>query len=139
MIIFDSGFLYAYTNDKDRHNNDATTIIEKSFKGQYGRMIVSNFVIDEVLTLAYSRTRNCRLSFDIKSFINEKTDDNDLFYKIFIDDKLMELTQEYFDIYCKKGLSFTDCSILACMKEFDIEHLASFDQGFKGLVKILPE
>lgn len=38
----------------------------------------------------------------------------------------------------KKPLSFTDCCILSFMDKNEIEHPATFDSDFGGLVKLVP-
>ena len=45
---------------------------------------------------------------------------------------MIQLTEENYEKYSEKGLSFTECSKLAVMKSFQIENLASYDTGFKG-------
>jgi len=39
-----------------------------------------------------------------------------------------------FSRYVDKKLSFTDCSIIKLMKNKGIDHLASFDGGFDGIM-----
>ena len=105
-----------------------------ALKGEYGKIVISNYITDESLTLARARTGSCQCSKDIKQFIKEKKGNIEIILEVIIDRPLIESSESFFDKFCSKGLSFTDCSILAVMKSLNIENLASFDGGFKGLV-----
>lgn len=132
MIVIDSGFLYAYINKDDPKHDLTSELMNKTLKGEYGKLIVTNYIIDEVLTLARVRTGRCECGEAIQSFLKTKKENTDLFFTIIINKKIIDLTEEYYKSYCEEGLSFTDCSILACMKEYEIDYLASHDRGFKG-------
>jgi len=53
---------------------------------------------------------------------------------LFIDQEILERGWITFAKYADNKLSFTDCSIIELMKNKDIDHLASFDGGFDGIV-----
>ena len=53
---------------------------------------------------------------------------------LFIDQEILENGWITFAKYADKKLSFTDCSIIELMKNKGIDHLASFDGGFDGIV-----
>ena len=53
---------------------------------------------------------------------------------LFIDQIILERWWITFARYADKKLSFTDCSIIELMKNKGIDHLASFDCGFDGIV-----
>ena len=134
LIFIDSGFLYSYINRKDKQHTNTLSIMRLALAGVYGKIVLSNYITDEVLTLAKVRTGRCQCSKDILEFIKSKKEKNNIILEILLDKSLIQLTEENYEKYCEKGLSFTDCSILAVMKSFQIENLASFDTGFKGLV-----
>ncbi len=137
MIFIDSGFLYSYMNDKDNKHKNTLPIMKSVFSGEYGKIIIANYITDETLTLARVRTGNCQCSKDIKQLIKTKKGKINIFFEVILDRTLIESSELNFERYCDKGLSFTDCSILAVMQSLQIENLASFDCGFKGLVKNL--
>jgi predicted nucleic acid-binding protein len=111
--------------------------MKKALKGEYGKLIVTNYIIDEVLTLARVRTGKCESGEAIQISLKTEKDKKNLFFTIIIDKKIIDLSEEYYKNYCEQGLSFTDCSILACMKEYEIDYLASFDKGFKEKVNLI--
>jgi predicted nucleic acid-binding protein len=53
---------------------------------------------------------------------------------IFVDVDILEKSWNTFVKYSGKKLSFTDCSTVELMKNRGIEHLASFEGGFDGIV-----
>jgi predicted nucleic acid-binding protein len=56
---------------------------------------------------------------------------------VIIEKNLMEKTHELYNKYCEKGLSFTDCSILAVMKEKNPDQLATTAKEFDGIVSVV--
>jgi len=65
---------------------------------------------------------------------NEKKDIPRFINMLFIDQEILERWWITFAKYADKKLSFTDCSIIELMKNKSIDHLASFDGGFDGIV-----
>jgi len=65
---------------------------------------------------------------------NEKKDIPRFINMLFIDQEILEKGWITFARYADKKLSFTDCSIIELMKNKGIDHLASFDGGFDGIV-----
>jgi len=53
---------------------------------------------------------------------------------LFIEQEILERGGITFAKYADKKLSFTDCSIIELMINKGIDHLASFDGGFDGIV-----
>lgn len=137
MILVDSGFLFAFIDKDDPNHEVADKIMIRALSGDYGKLIVTNYIVDEVLTLSRVRTKGCASGKALQTFLKSKKEKTNIFFNIIISQKLIDICEEYYQIYCKKGLSFTDCSLLACMKEYQIEYLASFDKTFKGIVNLL--
>ena len=137
MILFDSGPLFAYVNDKHPQHEAAHAIFTRSFKGLYGKMVVSNYIVDEVLTLARVRTNRCDCGEAILDLVRARKQSDRIFFEVILDAELVRRTEELYQRYCPKGLSFTDCSLLALVKTLDIEYLATFASEFQGLTAII--
>ena len=138
MIFFDSGFLLAFINEDDPKHARTVPVMDRALKGEFGRMVVSNFIIDEVLSLARVRTKSCDCGKAIHKFLRKTKDKKRLFLEIGIDEVLMKSTTAIYWKYCEAGFSFTDCSILAVGDFLSISHLATFDDHFRGLTTVLP-
>ena len=137
MIFLDSGFLYSYMNEDDKNHKNTLPIMKSALTGEYGKIIISNYIVDETLTLARVRTGNCECSKEIQQLLKNKKGKRNIFFEVLIDRTLIDSTESLFEKFCEKGLSFTDCSILAVIESLHIDFLASFDSGFKGLVNNL--
>lgn len=138
MILFDSGPLLAYVNDKDPHHKSAINLMTEALKGNFGRLVVSNYIIDEVLTLSSVRTKSCSYGEEILKTIRAEKADKRIFFEVTLQNEMLTKTEELFKKYCSKGLSFTDCSLIAVYELLDIEYLATFSTEFKGLVTTIP-
>lgn len=137
MIFLDSGFLYAYINTEDSAHSKVKTLMQEILEGNYGSIFISNFIYDEVLTLARFRTKRCEVGEKIKLFVKKEKESKKIIQLIMIKESLMAQTENLFNEYCKEGLSFTDCSIVASMREKKIEYLATLAKEFKGKVKLI--
>ncbi|OLS16812.1 MAG: tRNA(fMet)-specific endonuclease VapC [Candidatus Heimdallarchaeota archaeon LC_3] len=138
MIIFDSGPILAYINPKDPNHEIALKIFTDSLQGNYGKMIISSYIVDEVLTLSRARTKSCKYGKAILELLELEKDKKKVFLEIFLDKDMIQETKIQYEKFCEKGLSFTDCSLLALIKIFEIEYLVSFAKEFDGLVSKIP-
>ena len=137
MIFVDSGFLYAYVNERDKSHNLVRKKMREIMSGNYGSILISNYIIDESLTLARARTKKCNVGKRIQKLIQKSIAEKPLFQIMIIDSLIIPKIDEYYEKYCEKGLSYTDCSILAVMKKLKIEYLATISKEFEGLVTII--
>ncbi|MHA1167899.1 MAG: hypothetical protein ACTSP4_09940 [Candidatus Hodarchaeales archaeon] len=113
--------------------------MHNALKGKYGRPVVSNYIIDEVLTLARARTGKCDCGKAILDFVRLEKDGVSLFLEIVLNREMIKVTEEYYAKFCNKELYFTDCSILAIMNIYKIGFLVTLAKEFKGLVTVFPK
>lgn len=133
MIIIDTGILAAFANEKDENHTKAIKVLDEIVEKKYGTPIITDYVLDEVVTLLYIRTKKVEISLDIGSKIIEEK-----FGKYFkIPKEIVEKTWLTYKSLISKGLSFTDCSLLEFAKLLDCDTIATFDGGFKGLLSIV--
>ncbi|MFW9856658.1 MAG: type II toxin-antitoxin system VapC family toxin [Candidatus Thorarchaeota archaeon] len=134
VVLLDTGFILAIRNSDDVNHNKATELMRECLSEKYGRIIVSNFVFDETVTLTLVRTRNKSLVRDIGDFIF----DSPRITLLHLSETEFLVTWEFFLKYFEKGLSFTDCSLLVMAKLFESNvYIATFDRHFKGLLPVL--
>jgi len=135
MVVFlDTGFILAIRNSDDNNHMKAAEIMRKCLAGKFGRIIVSDFVFDETVTLTLVRTHNKNLVKDIGDFIFNSPRIN----LLHLSETEFLATWELFLKYFEKGLSFTDCSILVMAKLFESNvYIATFDSHFKGLLPVI--
>lgn len=135
MVVFlDTGFILAIRNSDDNNHVKATEIMKECLSGKFGRIIVSNFIFDETVTLTLVRTHNKNLVEDIGNYILNSSRINILH----LSETEFLATWELFIKYFEKGLSFTDCSTLVMAKLFESNvYIATFDSHFKGLLPVI--
>src|SRR3990172_4157514 len=99
LILFDSGFIYSYINSDDEKHDIALPIMREALRGQYGKLMVSNYVLDEALR---ARTRRCDCGRAILVFIRTKEEDKAVFYEIIVDRTMIEVAEGYYEKFCEK-------------------------------------
>lgn len=87
---------------------------------------ISDYVFNEVVTvLAMKRRARERAIRFGKHLLNSN---------ITILHIIKPILEEGWEVFCKeKGMSFTDATIVATMRQFDIHTLATFDGDFAGM------
>lgn len=131
MSLFaDTGAFLAYRNKKDRYHEVALKIFRDALKGKYGQIYTSDYIYDEALTLAITRTNNIDVALDIADVILSPR-----IKMIFVDAGLLERSTRIFKQYSGKNLSYTDAVSIEIMNEFEIEHYLGFDAHFNGIVE----
>ena len=135
MVVFlDTVFILAIRNSDDINHIKATKIMKECLSGKFGRIIVSNFVFDETVTLTLVRTHNKNLVKDIGDYILNSPRIN----LLHLSETEFLATWELFLRYFENGLSFTDCSLLVMAKLFESNvYIATFDGHFKGLLSVI--
>ncbi len=131
-IFVDTGAFVAYRNKRDKYHNEADILLRKTLKGEFGKIYTSDYVYDESITLALSRTSKVQVMMDIsKTILSPRIE------MIFVDKSLFDKARSILSKYLNKKLSFTDASSIAIIEEYKIESLISFDSHFDGIVKRL--
>jgi hypothetical protein len=135
-IFIDTCIFIAYVNRKDEYHSAATGLLESIMKNKYGAAFTSDFVFNELMTFILYKTGDVKKAGLARDMIlgNEKKDIPRFINMLFIDPEILEKGWITFARYADKKLSFTDCSIIELMKNKGIDHLASFDGGFDGIV-----
>jgi predicted nucleic acid-binding protein len=129
-VFVDTGAFLAYRNQKDRYHAIALKLFREALKGKYGQIYTSDYIYDEALTIALTRTNNIAVAMDMAEVILSPR-----IKMIFIDPQLLESSTKTFKQYSGKNLSFTDAASIEIMKELDIGKYLGFDSHFNGIVE----
>lgn len=133
MILLDTGILAAYICKQDENHERAVKLLEEILNKKYGTPIITDYILDEVVTLLYIRTKRKELAIEVGTKIVEEKIGK--YFKI--PAEVIEKTWLTYKILVEKGLSFTDCSIIEFGKFVNCETVATFDGGFKGIVEVV--
>ncbi|MEW6592332.1 MAG: PIN domain-containing protein [Candidatus Hadarchaeota archaeon] len=126
MILVDSSIWNAARRKRDRLHDSSEKVLEKIMNGVYGRPVVTDYIVDEVLTWLNRHTNH-----------QTATDTADFFFKagqvevIMIDWAVLREAYEVFKRY--NFLSFTDSTTAAVAKARGIKNIATLDSDFSKL------
>ncbi|MHA1654167.1 MAG: type II toxin-antitoxin system VapC family toxin [Candidatus Thorarchaeota archaeon] len=142
MIVFDSSFLIALLNKRDRHYHSALRFLDDMATFDYGSRVTIDYVLDEVLTRIWSSTLDRNLVKQAYDLICA-TPEFLRCYRVEV-----EILQQAWDTWLKiaspnRPLSFTDACILAFAKREENEnntmvYIATFDNDFRGIAATVP-
>ncbi|MDI6820184.1 MAG: type II toxin-antitoxin system VapC family toxin [Candidatus Hodarchaeaceae archaeon] len=137
--FIDTGVFVAFNNVDDRNHARAIEILQRAMSGEHRSVFTSDYVFDEAVTLALMRTKKPATAIEIGELIlgNPPRGIPRFIELLHVDDETFARAWALFKRYSAKGLSFTDCTTIALMKEEGIESLISFDRSFDGIVKRL--
>ena len=131
MAVFvDTGIFVAARNRSDTNHTVAKQLLRRALRAEFGRVVTSDYVVDEAVTVALARTHNHQIAVNTGRLIIDSP-------RI---EKLAAGEERFFKAWGKfkdmndKALSFTDCLSLVIMEEIGASKILSFDSGFDGLV-----
>lgn len=138
-VFIDTGVFVAFSNVKDRNHARAIELMQQATGGEYGPVFTSDYVFDETVTLALMRTKKPTLALEVGELIlgNPARGTPSFAKLLHVDDEIFAAAWVLFKRYSKRGLSFTDCTIITLMKRVGIESLISLDRSFDGIIKRL--
>ena len=139
-VFVDTGVFYAHHDiDASRHAVGAEALTEVLRSPEYGRVMTSDYIYDEAVTLTQMRTGDVEAGLELGRRIRGDG------YPSAIE--LLYSSQSLFDCavtiqqaYADHELSFTDAFSVAMIESNDIDCLLSFDDDFDGVVdRLAPE
>ncbi|MBI4177498.1 MAG: type II toxin-antitoxin system VapC family toxin [Candidatus Aenigmarchaeota archaeon] len=130
MILLDTSFVVAYYNTEDNNHNKAAVIMKGLIAGEYGDIFITDYIFDEIATIAFVRLKNLNKTIEIGEAVNNlaKID--------YIGKDIFEDTWNLFKGQKATRFSFTDCSTLSMMKKRGIKNIATFDEDFEKIREI---
>jgi len=121
-ILVDADFLVALAKKDDSNHKKAVVLAEK-LAGSF--FFVTQFTIPEAATvLSYKVSQN-----SARIFLNETRKMN--LIELPFAKNLSELTDSVFNSLRKKGTSWIDCFNIACVKNFQLDGILSFDKFYQ--------
>ncbi len=131
MIFVDSSAWIAAALVKDKHHAVATTWIAENEE----RLVTSDYVLDEVLTLLRARGERAR-SIELGKDLFERG----IHLIHWVSPPHVRAAWEVFEQFGDKNWSFTDCLSRVVMEDLGITRAFAFDQHFGqfGTVTVVP-
>ena len=140
-VFIDACIFIAYVNEKDKLHAQASGLIDDIMDNKHGAVFTSNAVFEEAVTFLLYKTGDIRNATIVRDLILGDKEKNMLQFTnlLFVDKEVLDKGWKIFVKYAGKKLSFTDCTTIELMNSKDIESLASFDNGFDGIVERIKE
>jgi len=134
-VFIDSNIFIAFANKRDRNHARSVELLNRLRKSEFGAPYTSDYVFDEAVTAALVRTGRHDIAVKMGKLILGSKEDSipSLVRLTRVDERIFSEAWTTFRTGRFGGLSFTDHTILAQLKEFETEALISFDTDFDGL------
>lgn len=129
MQFIDTVTLFASFFTDEKHHLKAKKIVNAITERNIRNAIYSDYILDELLTLARSKKNAAASNKILEEIINSELQ------LIKVEQKHLILAFEFFKSYEK--LSFTDCTSIALMLDSGIKEIYSFDKGFDSVPRII--
>jgi len=126
MIFVDTGGFYASKVVNDVNHPSASSIEKAISEGKYGKMVTTNYVLDELYTLLRGR-----VSHEQTIQIGETIRKSPNIRIIWILEALEEKAWDSFKINQDKTYSFTDCTSFIVMQSLGIDIAFTYDSHFE--------
>lgn len=131
MAIFvDTSIFVATRNKRDQHHKRAVELMEQALQGKYGRILTSDYVVDEAITTALARTHDHQIAVNTGTYIL----DSKRIERLAVSEDVFKRAWRKFQTLKEQYVSFTDCTSLAIMEVHGVRRIMSFDHEFDGFV-----
>ncbi len=126
MIFIDTGAFYASKVTNDINHSSALVIENHIREGRYGKMITTNYILDEFYTLLRGRVVHeeiIRIGDSIRHSPNIRI--------VWILEALEEKAWNFFKEHQDKTFSFTDCTSFVVMHTLRMNTAFTYDSHFE--------
>jgi predicted nucleic acid-binding protein len=139
-VFVDTGVFYAHHDtDASRHEVAVRALNRVVGSAEYGRVVTSDYVYDEAVTLTYRRTGRVADAIELGRRIRGEGYPEAIAL-LHSSPSLFDDAVDAFERYADHHLSFTDAMTVAAMAHHDVDSVLSFDDDFDGIVdRSVPE
>jgi hypothetical protein len=126
LIFVDTSAWYALEVEDDVNHEAACKFLSIIASGKYGISVTTDYILDETITLLWSRRSPSSASAFINKIMKSKS------VRVFwVEDDLFEKALDMFKRSDGKSWSFTDCTSFALIKDLSIPNAFTFDNHFR--------
>jgi uncharacterized protein len=135
MILVDTGAWYALSDNQERHHGRAVTFFARLTRGEFGRIVTTDYILDETYTLL-----RMRLGLGSVRSLRDLLVDSRSVQVVRVSDRDFENAVELMLAHGDKRWSLTDCTSFVLMRELEIPNSFTFDHNFEQAgLRALPE
>lgn len=135
MILVDTGAWYALSDPRDENAVPASAVWARVRAGEYGRAVVTDYVLDETYTLL-----RMRLGIDAVRGFRERLARSGHLRVVRVSERDFEEALEMMIAHGDQRWSLTDCTSFVLMRQLVILSAFSFDRNFRQAgFRVVPE
>lgn len=120
LVFVDTSAWYALANEKDINHH-----LARQFLAENIRLVTTNFIIDETITLTLIRA-----GYRQALSVGEQLWNGQLASIVWVTPDDEQVAWEIFKRYDDKTFSFTDCTSFSVMSRLGLKHAFTFDADF---------
>lgn len=136
-VLIDSNVIIALLNSRDKNHNRSRELLTRLKDPDLGMRVTIDYVLNEVVTTLWMHTHRKEIVTKAYDLIHSTPK----FIRFeHVNPSVLRLAWEKWQqlaTWPQRSLSFTDCCILSFIEKHNIDHLATFDSHFDGLVSVL--
>jgi predicted nucleic acid-binding protein len=134
--LLDTDFLVSWVSAREARHGESQVLMARALEGAWGAPFVTDFVLDEALTLLMARGLPLEAADRVLAMVGQAIVPGGPAPVMVarVSDRSFKAAFPLFRRHFRRGLSFTDCTTLATMDERGADVIVSFDKGFDGLV-----
>jgi predicted nucleic acid-binding protein len=134
MILIDTGAWYALADPQERHHGNAVRLFGRLTKGKHGRMLTSDYILDETYTLI-----RMRLGIEPVKRLRDLLHQSSSTQVVRVSENDFERSVDLMIDHEDKRWSLTDCTSFVLMQELEIGDAFTFDHNFSEAgFRVLP-
>lgn len=133
-VLVDTNVLVGGWLDNDPLYSIAAPALDRATEGAWGAPVVTDFILDEAVTLALKRSRSHRHADRLASFVLGEAPFPTRFKFLNVGPEVFREARLVFRLYNDRELSFTDCTSIAMVRAHRLRAILSHDHGFDGIV-----
>lgn len=135
-VFLDTGVLIGFAIEEDARHEEAVHVLADVAQGEHGAPVTSDYVLAEALNFVTGRRFGAGVAETMIAVALGAEGAPPLVRRLLrVHSGVFAPSLARYRKDFRKRLSFTDCTILALMEAERISTLATFDRGFRGLVK----
>jgi predicted nucleic acid-binding protein len=125
LAFIDTTVFVAAFNTKDINHQRGKELLSKSFE-KFKWLYTSDYVLDEIISVAWSRTKNKELILQLDKIIEE----SEKVRLLHVDETALATAKFYLRKFTEMIPLLTDWTSLVLMKDNNITSILSFDEHF---------
>jgi uncharacterized protein len=134
MILVDSGARYALSHPQDRHHGHAVAKFTRLTKGEFGRILTTDHILDEAYTLL-----RIRLGVEAVANLRDLFGASSSLQGVRVSDRDFDHAVDLMLAHGDKRWSLTDCTSFVVMRELEVGNAFTLDHSFSDAgFRVLP-